>query len=228
MLLHRQEFRRLFQRPAQEEDEGNDETADEKRNSPLGEFDPPEEGNGIAGHGLIQRISDDRGDEDRDLLAGGLERSIEAPVAGSRDLGKVDRDAAEFDAGGEALQQAADQHDDRRGNADAGIGRTDRDRYRADRHDRQGDDQTLAAADPIDIGAKHDGADGAHQRAQPENAESVEQRGGLVFRWKEGFRNVRRIKAEQEEIELFEEIAAGRPENGANSRLELRRRRTRR
>jgi len=41
MFLHRQEFRRLFQRSAKEENEGNDEAADEERNSPLGEFDPP-------------------------------------------------------------------------------------------------------------------------------------------------------------------------------------------
>ena len=141
------------------EDEGNDEAADEEWNSPFGEFEPPKECNRIARHGLVEEISDDRGDEDRDLLAGGLERGVEAPVAGRRDLGEIDRDAAELDAGGKALQQAADQHDERCGDADAGIGRTDRDRHRADRHDREGDDQPLAAADPVDIGAEHDRAD---------------------------------------------------------------------
>ena len=68
--------------------------------------------------------------------------------------------AAKLDASGKTLQQAPDQHDDRRRNADAGIGRTDRDGDGASRHDREGDDQSLAAPDLIDVSAEHDGADG--------------------------------------------------------------------
>ena len=157
MLLHRQECRRFLQRPAQQEDEGNDQAADEERNAPA------PGGDGGRRHHLAQHEADDRGDEDRDLLAGGLERGVEAAVAGRGDLGEIDRDAAEFDAGGKALQQAADQHDDRGGDADRRIGRAERDHHGTDRHDRQRDDQALAAADAVDIGAEHDGADRAHQ-----------------------------------------------------------------
>jgi len=92
----------------------------------------------------------------------------------------------------------------------------------ADRHDRQRDDQAQTAADPVDIGAQHDRADGAHQGAEPEYAEGVEQCGRLVFGRKERLGNVGCIKAEQEEVELFEEIAAGRAQNGADARFNLR------
>ena len=84
-------------------------------------------------------------------------------------------------------------------------------------------DQALAAADPVDIGAEHDGADRAHQRAKPEHAEGIEQRGGLVLGREERLGDVRRIEAEQEEIELLEEIAAGGAQDGADARLDLRR-----
>ena len=175
---------------------------------------------------FAQGKADGRGHENRDLLACGLERGVEALVAGGRNLGKIDRNAAEFDAGGEALQQATDEDDDRRGNADRGIGRTERDGDGADRHDRQGHDQALAAADLVDIGAEHDGADRAHQGAEPEHAEGVEKGGGFIVRRKERGGDVAGIEAEQEEVELLEEIAAGRAENGANSRFDLSRWRT--
>ena len=125
MFLHGQERRGFFQRPAQKENKGNDQAADEERNAPAPCRD------GSRRHHLAQHEADDRSDENRDLLAGGLERGVEAPVAGRGNLGEIDRHAAKFDAGGKALQQPADQHDDRRGDADAGIGRADRDRHRA-------------------------------------------------------------------------------------------------
>jgi len=57
----------------------------------------------------------------------------------------------------------------------------ERDHHGAGGHDGQRHDQALAPADPVDIGAKHDRADRAHQGAEPEHAERVEQRGGLVL-----------------------------------------------
>jgi hypothetical protein len=63
----------------------------------------------------------------------------------------------------------------------------------------------------------------AHQRAEPEYAEGVQQRRGFVLGRKERFRDGLRVKAEQEEIELLEKIAAGRAQNGADARLDLRR-----
>src|SRR5262249_33337296 len=77
--------------------------------------------------------------------------------------------------------------------------------------------------DLVDIGAEHDRADGAHQRAKPEHAEGVEQRGGLVLRGKERLGDGAGIEAEQEEVELLEEIAAGGAQDGAEARFDRRR-----
>jgi hypothetical protein len=177
-------------------------------------------------HRLAQRKADDGRDQDSHLLARRLERGVEALVAGRRNLGQIDRDAADLDTGGEALQQSTQKNDDRRHDPDARIGGTDRDQHRSHRHDRKGDDQPFAAADPIDIGAEYDGADGAHQRAQPERGKGQHQPGGVVPGRKEGFGDIGCIETEQEEIELLEKVAAGRPENGAEARFELRWRRT--
>ena len=183
---------------------------------------PPMVQEGVGGHGFSQDKADDRRDKDRDLLAGRLERGVEAAVAGRRDLGKIDRDAAEFDAGGEPLHQPANQHDDRCGDADGCIGRAEGDHHGAKRHERERHDQALAAADAVDIGAEHDRADRAHQRAEPEHAKRIEQRRGLVLGGEERLGDILRIKAEQEEIELLEEIAAGRAQDGADARFDLR------
>ena len=73
----------------------------------------PQVGDRGRRHQLVEGEADHRGDEDRDLLAGGLPADVEALVAGRGDFREIDRHAAEFDAGGEALHQAADQHDQR-------------------------------------------------------------------------------------------------------------------
>ena len=75
MLLHGEECRGFFQRSPQHEDERNNQAADEERN-------PPAPGrHGICRHHFAQEIADDRGDENRDLLARGLEGGVEAAVA---------------------------------------------------------------------------------------------------------------------------------------------------
>jgi hypothetical protein len=83
-------------------------------------------------------------------------------------------------------------------------------------------DQPLAPADAVDIGAEHDCADRAHQRAQPEHTIRIEQGRGLVTGGEERFCDILRIETEQEEIELLEKIAAGRAQDGADARFELR------
>ena len=98
MLLHREKRRRLFQRPPQQENKGDDEATDEERNAPAPCRDC------IRGDQFTQHEPDDGGDENGDLLAGGLERRVESAVAGRRYLGEIDRYAAEFDAGGLTLQ----------------------------------------------------------------------------------------------------------------------------
>jgi len=58
----------------------------------------------VAAHRFAENIADGRGNENRNLLAGGLERGIE-PLCRAWKSRKIDRHAAKFDAGGKALQQ---------------------------------------------------------------------------------------------------------------------------
>ena len=96
------------------------------------------------------------------------------PFSRRRDFGEIDRNAAELDAGRKSLQQPAGDDDDRRREADRRVARRQGDDDGADRHDRQRDDQPLAAADAVDIGAEIDRAERAHQRADPEHDEGDE------------------------------------------------------
>ncbi len=225
VFLHRQEFRRFFKRTPQYENDRDDDAPDKERDAPFGDSaDGIQEG--VGGNVFPQDKADDGRDEDGDLLAGRLKRGVEATITGGRDFGKINRYAAEFDSGGEALYQSADQHNDRRRNADRRKGRAEGDHHGAKRHERKRNDQALPAADPVDIGAEHDGADRAHQRTKPEYAVGIEQGRGLVRGRKERLRDILCVEAEQKEIELLEEIAAGCSEDGANSRFEHNGRRT--
>ncbi len=109
------------------------------------------------------------------------------------------------------------------GDADGCVSGAEGDHHGTERHERERHDQALAAADAVDIGAEYDRADRAHQRAEPEHAIGIEQGRGLVLGGEERLCDILRVKAEQEEIELLEEIAAGRAQDGADARLDLRR-----
>jgi hypothetical protein len=70
----------------------------------------------------------------------------------------------------------------------------------------------------IDIGAEQDAAQRPHQEARAEGHEGQQQRGDFVAGRKERLRDVGRVEAEQEEVEHLEEVAAGDPQHGRESR----------
>jgi hypothetical protein len=115
------------------------------------------------------------------------------------------------------LQQAARQHQRRRQVADGGVARHAGDQQGAGGHQRQCDDQALAAADAVDVGAEDDGAERAHQETGAEGHEGQHQRGDLVVRGEEGLGDGVGVKAEQEEIEHLHEVAADDAEHGAEA-----------
>ena len=133
MLLHLQEFGRFLQRAAQEEDNRDNEAADKERDAPFGD---PADGiqEGVTVNAFSQEKADDRRDKDRDLLTGRLERRVEAAIARRRNLGKINRDAAEFDAGGKPLYQPANQHNDRCGDADRCVSGAESNHHCSKRH----------------------------------------------------------------------------------------------
>jgi hypothetical protein len=138
-----------------------------------------------------------------------LPADIKTLVTRRRHFGQINRNAAQLDTGGKTLQQPSAQHQEGRQIADRCVARHESDQYRAQRHQQQGHDQPLAAADTVDIGAQENCAQWTHQEAGAEGHESQHQRSELVAGWKEGLRYMGRIKTEQEEVEHFHEVAAG-------------------
>ena len=163
------------------------------------------------------REAEQRRKHDRHLLARRLPAHVEALVAGRGHLREIDRDAAELDAGGKALQQPPENDEQRREHADCRVARHEGDQDRAAGHDRQRDDEAFAPPHPVDIGTENQRADRAHGEARGEAQERQHQRGvGVVVR-KERVRDLPGVDAEQEEIVHLEEVAAG----DAEHRLEL-------
>ena len=161
----RRELGGLLERAADEEDERDDGAAEEER-------DPPARALELLGrHQLRQGQPDAAGEDDRDLLAGRLPADVEALVPRRRDLGQVDRDAAELDAGGEALQEPPGDDQHGREESDRLVARHDRDRERADRHQRQRQQEPAAPPDVVDVGAEDDRAERPHQEPGAERHE---------------------------------------------------------
>jgi hypothetical protein len=165
-----------------------------------------------------QDVAEDRGDHDRHLLAGRLPGDVEAFVAWCRHLRQVDRYAAQFDAGREPLQQPPHQHQQRCQQPDRRVAGHEGDQDGAARHDRQGQDEAFPAADLVDVGAQDDGSQWAHQEAGAERHEGQHQAGELTAGREERFGDVGRVEAEQEEVEHLQEVAAGYPEHGGDTR----------
>ena len=116
------------------------------------------------------------------------------------------------------MQQPAYQHQRRGEQANGFVSGHQHNQYRAAGHDRQGDDQTFAPADVIDVCAEHDGAQRPHQEACAEYCESHHQGGELAARREKHSRDLRGVEAEQKEVELFEKVARGHPEDGTGPR----------
>ncbi|MGY3424248.1 hypothetical protein ACVWZW_004723 [Bradyrhizobium sp. F1.13.4] len=135
----------------------------------------PPGGNHFGRKCFAQKISDKSRDKDRNLLARGLKRCVKTAVARSGNLGEVDGNAANLNAGRKSLQQPSEQHDHGCGNADRRVAGTKGDDDGANGHDRKRDHQALPTANLVNIGSKHDRANRSHQGTQPEHTESVEQ-----------------------------------------------------
>ena len=90
----------FLQRTPQHKNQRNNHTANKEGNTPA-PF-----GNLIVAERFIQRIANQRRDDDSHLLAGGLPAGIEPFFPRRGDFRQIDRHAAELDARRESLQQA--------------------------------------------------------------------------------------------------------------------------
>ena len=79
-------------------------------------------------------------------------------------LREVHRNAAQLDARGEALQQSAGQHQQRREEAERAVARHEGDQDRPHRHDRERYDESAPPAHAVDVGSQNDRTKRAHQK----------------------------------------------------------------
>jgi len=119
------------------------------------------------------------------------------------------------------LQQAPDEYQRRGQKSDALISGHQHDQQGPTGHDRQGYDQPFAPAYVIDVGPEDHRTQWAHEEACAKHGEGHHQRGEFVGRGKEGRRDMRGIEAEQEEVELFEEVSGRDPEDHTGLGLAL-------
>ena len=200
----------LRQRAADEEDEGNDGAADEQR-------DPPAPGGHVrAGDILVEQGAEGGGEDHRHLLAARLPRGEEALVAWSGDLRQVHGNPAQLDAGGKALQQPAEQDQERRHDSEDRVAGDHGDGERAHGHQRKRQDEPLAAPVMVDVGAQHERAQGPHEKAGAEGGERGHQRGEFALAGEELRGDGLGVVAVHHEVVHLEEVAAGDADDGAD------------
>jgi hypothetical protein len=143
-----------------------------------------------------------------------LKAAEEAALALLRPFDDEGGRAAPFAAGRETLHQPGDQHEERPGDADAGIARDEADQNgaRGHQHDRQ-DEGGLAPpgiADPPD----DDAADRTRQEADAVDGEGREKLADVIARGKEGLADDGCQEAVDGEIIPFEHVADDRRRDG--------------
>jgi hypothetical protein len=102
-------------------------------------------------------------------------------VLGVRDLGKIRRAGAVLAAQAEALNEARKQQDERRGEADGGVGRRHGDDERAQAHHQHRNGERQTAAVPVGDVAEQPAAEWSHEKADGEDGGGVEELRGGTF-----------------------------------------------
>ena len=202
----------FFERPAQHEQERQQRAARQERNPPAPLLDL------ARGQRRRQHQPDHGGEHHGHLLARRLPRDVESLASGGGDFGKIHRNSAQFDARRESLQKPADQHQQRRGQADGNVARQQRDRQRSYGHQRQRDEKTLAAAVMVDISAQYDRSQGTHEESRAEGREREHQRSVLVSAGEKGEGDGGGVVGEDLEIVHFQGVSSRDADHPADLR----------
>ncbi len=190
-------------------DEWNDHAADDQ-------WDTPAPGLQLVGpHQIRQRVAEYARKHHRNLLTAGLPGYIEALMSRGCYLRKIDRDAAQFDSGREALAQPAQHHHDGREQPDRLVTRDQGNRQRAHRHERERQQQPLAPADVIDVGTEENRPQRTHHETDRKGGHREHQRGKLAAGRKIGTADRGAEIAEDHEVVHFQEVSARHAENRA-------------
>jgi len=115
--------------------------------------------------------------------------------------------AAEFAAGGKSLHQPRDENRYRRRNADAPIGRHQRDHESAERHQQDRNHQRGLAAVAVGIDAKDHATQWTREERQRECAQRQQQRNGGIAVREESLRDIDREISVDGDIVPFERVA---------------------
>ena len=131
----------------------------------------------------------------------------EASPSGRRGLDQIGDRAGVFAANREALEQSHQEQQHRRADAGRFIGRQQRDRGRADAHQRHRQQQHEAPSDAVADGSKNRSTNRPHREADREAAVGADQRRERIVGREEQPRQHRREIAVETEIVPFEQIA---------------------
>ena len=174
LRLHLREHRRFFELHPDPDRHDEQDRRQQERNAPapIGErlFALPG----------AQAVYEEQCHEQTDRRGGLNPRGVEAAPALRRMLGDVSRRAAIFPAQRQSLHQAQPDQDDRRGHADARIGRQHADQEGAEAHQRHGDEEGVFAADDVADPAEHQRAERAHRKAGGEGEQGEDEARGRV------------------------------------------------
>lgn len=201
------ELRRFLQGATDHEDRRYDHATDQERHTPapLTHF--------LRAQPMIEANPQQTGEHHGGLLAGRLPTDKEALASGCGDFCQVHRHPTEFDPGGEALQQPAQQHQQRCHHAQGGVARYTGDQQGAGGHHRQGNDQAFAATMAVDVGAEKDRPQRAHQEPGAERGQGQHQRGESTVGGEERLGDGRGVEAIDHEVEHLQEVAADDAKN---------------
>jgi len=198
------EDRRLGHLSANVDTESEQQQRDQKRDAPT-----PGQQIVLRHHG--HEIEDTGGQEIADRHAHRSETAIEATFAGRSELNREDHRAAILGAGAEPLQQAHQEQQDRRPDADRGVGRQTADQEGAAAHQQDGRDQHRFAAHAIAEMAEEQAAEGTSEEAHGKGRIGRQRADIVVVFGEEQFtEHERRRRAVDEEIVPFQGRSDGR------------------
>ncbi|MGY4422413.1 hypothetical protein ACVWY2_004862 [Bradyrhizobium sp. JR6.1] len=169
----------------------------------------------VRRHRAAQDDTDEGADGRCDLLAGGLPCHHQAAIPGCRDLDEIGRGRSDFAAEREPLHHPRQDHDDRRHDADRGIGRRQRDGQDRSTHQRKAQQHRRPPADPIGEDAEHDAADRPCQEAGTEGRKRQHEAAVFAMRGEEGAADLGRKEAVGDEVVELQHVADGRGKGGA-------------
>ena len=163
-------------------------------------------------HGERNQLSGDQGDV--------VEAGPEAAIGLAGHFAHIGRAGAILAAQRQSLQDAGDEQDGGREDADRRGAGGEGDDQRAQAHQGDGNHHRILAAITVRIAAHHPGADGPREKAHREDARGLQQLGGLVALGEEDRREIERGGRIGVPVIPFDQIADGPGGDGAQPLLD--------